>query len=134
MTVRAVPEAAVLRQAFDIGEDRGDALTGSCQGEGAQPGGVDEHAPVGERYQLSNDRRVPPLAVAQPDLARGLRLFRLLAWAKRSRVASLLYRPLPGSYQREHLDAIPAGIRDELAEQYAGFLARASRLQGLQIV
>jgi hypothetical protein len=68
------------------------------------------------------------------DLARSARLFRLLDWAKRSGVARLLYRPLPGAYQREHLDAIPAGVRTELAEQYGGFIGNASRIPGLQIV
>lgn len=68
------------------------------------------------------------------DLARAARLFRLLDWAKRSGVARLLYRPLPGSYQREHLAAIPAGVRGELEEQYGSFVAAASRTPGLQIV
>jgi hypothetical protein len=68
------------------------------------------------------------------DLARGARLFRLLDWAKRSGIARMLYRPLPGSYQREHLDAIPAGVRRELEEQYAEFVGLASRQPGLQIV
>ena len=42
--------------------------------------------------------------------------------------------PLPRNYQEEHLDDIPAGVRNELAEEYARFVALASRLPGLRIV
>lgn len=68
------------------------------------------------------------------DFARAARLFRLLDWAKRTGAARLLYRPLPDSYQGEHLEAIPAGIRAELQEQYASFVAMASRMPGLRFV
>ncbi len=101
--------------------------------------GVSDHAAVvppgqSQAAALPRSRRLARGTKELADFARRAQLFGLLDWAKRSGVARLLYRPLPGSYQREHLDAIPAGVRSELEEQYGSFVAMGSRLQGLQIV
>lgn len=101
--------------------------------------GVPDHAALvpaapAQAAALPRSRRLARGTKELADFARRAQLFRLLDWAKRSGIARLLYRPLPGSYQREHLDAIPAGVRAELEEQYGSFVAMASRLPGLQIV
>ena len=83
---------------------------------------------------LPRSRTIARGAKELADFARRAQLFRVLDWAKRSGIARLLYRPLPGSYQHEHLAAIPAGVRAELEEQYGSFVAMASRLPGLQII
>jgi hypothetical protein len=68
------------------------------------------------------------------ELARKARLFRLIDRVKRSPLAGLLYRPLPASYQEAHLDAIPAGVRAELLQDYDAFVTKVSRERGVRIV
>jgi Sulfotransferase domain len=68
------------------------------------------------------------------DLARKARLFGLIDRVKRSRLAGLLYRPLPATYQDAHLDAIPAGVKAELQQDYDAFVTKVSRVRGVRIV
>ena len=68
------------------------------------------------------------------ELARKAHLYRLIDWAKRSSLLDVLYRPLPGSYQQEHLRAVPHDVRMELEEEYSTFLATISRHGGVQVV
>jgi hypothetical protein len=81
--------------------------------------------------------RFPKLARATKDLAdlaRKARLFRLIDRAKRSSLADIMYRPLPASYQKAHLDSIPDGVRAELRQDYDAFVTKVSGARGVRII
>lgn len=68
------------------------------------------------------------------EIARKVRLFRLLEWVKRSSLVGILYRPLPGSYQQDHLHSIPDDVRNELEEEYQKFLSIEPRYGNVRVV
>jgi hypothetical protein len=68
------------------------------------------------------------------DLARKARLFRLIDLVKRSPLASLLYRPLPSTYQQGHREAVPQDLRAELEAHYASFLESLARRWQVRLV
>jgi hypothetical protein len=68
------------------------------------------------------------------ELARKARLFRLIDRVKRSPLGSLLYRPLPASYQQDHREAVPQDLRAELDADYASFRESLTRNWQVRIV
>ena len=89
------------------------------------------------RAQTAALPRSPLLARATKelaDIARRAQMFGLIDRVKRSRLGGLLYRPLPPSYQRDHLDAVPSDVKAELEAEYDRFIAAVSRLQAVQVV
>ena len=63
------PKPARVGKLLDVRERERDAFLGSGEAERAKSGGVDEHAAVGQRDQLTRDRRVTPALVADADRA-----------------------------------------------------------------
>ncbi len=68
------------------------------------------------------------------ELARKARLFRLIKWVKRSPLSGWLYRPLPRSYQREHLEEVPEAVQKELEEDYSMFFSTIASRGGVRVV
>ena len=68
------------------------------------------------------------------ELARKARLYRLIDWVKRSPLVSLLYRPLPASYQQGHRAAVPGDLQAELDADYASFRESLTRDWRVRIV
>jgi Sulfotransferase family len=90
-----------------------------------------------DRPQSAAAPRSRRLALAAKELAvlaRRARLYRMIDRAKRSPLIGLLYRPLPATYQREHLAAIPPAVARELDDDYAGFVESISRARNVQLV